>query len=81
VPDARSDAGTVVAMMWWDDSSTWSAASWMLMTMMMVLVWGGAVGAILWLAHSVRSDTTRQAEDRRQRVGSHENDRQPRPTP
>jgi hypothetical protein len=53
----------------------------MFMTMTMVVVWGGVVAAILWLAHSVRSDTTRQAEDRRETVGPRENDGQLRPTP
>ena len=39
-------------MMWWDDGGAWSTGTWALMTVTMVVVFGGLVALVIWLARS-----------------------------
>jgi putative membrane protein len=39
-------------MMWWDDGGAWSTGTWVLMTVMMVVIFGGLVAFVIWMARS-----------------------------
>jgi putative membrane protein len=48
----------VVAMMWWDDGAASSLGTWALMTVMMLVVFGGLVALVIWIARSAAPGPT-----------------------